>query len=398
MKRFVQILTVLILFSLAGMGQETQENLEAKRKKLDGEIAYTNKLLEETRSNKNNTLNELKLLNVKISKRGDLIATLKTQLHGIDKQIEETEITLKTLEENLDDLKVKYAKVAWHAYKYSSSYNKLVFLFSADDLNQAYQRMRYLDQIADFIRKEAKTIKQKEAEKTELLNKLNVERSTKKKLLGNEQNEVIKIEDEKSEKNRLTTKLQSQENKLRRTLRQKEKEVARLDKKIQDIIAAETAPKKNSTTGKSYELTPEEKTLSASFSGNRGKLPWPVERGVISETYGVHKHPVLKKVKTKNNGVDIATSARSEARAVYKGKVVSITKISNSNIAVIIKHGEYFTVYSNLDKVYVKKGDVVDIKEAIGQIHTNLKGETELHFEVWKSMTKQNPAYWISKK
>ena len=398
MLRFFQILSIFIFCSLTGMGQGSQDQLEAKRKKLDGEIAYTNKLLDETRSSKKNTLNELKLLNVKISKRSDLVATLKTEIYNLENQIEETEIAIVVLNENLNDLKVKYAKVAWHAYKYSSSYNKLIFLFSADGINQAYQRMRYLDQIADFIRKEAIRISKAEEEQEDLLNKLTTEKNQKKILLDIEQDEIIKIEDEKIQKSKLKTELQSQENDLRKTLRKKEKEVARLDKQIQDIIAAETAAKKDASTGKTYELTPAEKTLSASFEDNRGHLPWPVERGVISETYGVHNHPVLKKVKTKNNGINIATTAHSEARAVYKGKVVSITKISNSNTAVIIKHGEYFTVYSNLDKVYIKKGDMVGTKEAIGQIHTNLKGETELHFEVWKSRTKQNPAYWISKK
>lgn len=395
--RFAYILPLIFLFSLTGIGQ-TQKELEAKRKKLDSEIAYTNKLLSETRSDKKNTLKELNLINIKISKREDLVGTLKKEIYSLSQNIENTEVTLTQLSDDLDNLKVKYAKVAWHAYKYSNSYNKLVFLFSADDINQAYQRMRYLDQIADFIRKEAITITETEKQKTTLLNKFTSEKAKKKILLDNEQNEIVKIEQEKSQKNRIKSKLQSQENKLRKTLRKKRKEGAKLDSKIQDIIAAEIAVKKDASTGKTYGLTPKEKTLSASFAGNRGKLPWPVERGVISETYGVHNHPVLKKVKTKNNGVNIATSASSNARAVYNGKVVSITKISNSNTAVIIKHGEYFTVYSNLDKVYVTKGDMVKTKEAIGKIHTDLKGNTELHFEVWKSRTKQNPAYWISKK
>ncbi len=138
--------------------------------------------------------------------------------------------------------------------------------------------------------------------------------------------------------------------------------------------------------------------MEKDFVSNKGKLPWPIERGVISETFGVHQHPVLKNVKTKNNGIDIATSKNSEARSVFNGEVVSIASITASNKAVIIKHGEYFTVYSNLDNVYVTKGDKVTTKEFIGKVHTNLEGKTELHFQIWKGKTLQNPSTWILKK
>jgi len=168
-----------------------------------------------------------------------------------------------------------------------------------------------------------------------------------------------------------------------------------LNKKIEDIISAETRVKKSSSGKSSYALTPSEKKLAGEFLNNKGKLPWPVERGFISGTFGSHPHPVLKHVMIKNNGIDIATDAHSDARAVFSGKVVSVTPISNTNIAVIIKHGSWFTVYSNLEKVYVKKGDNVATKEVLGRIHTNLKGKTELHFEVWKGKQKQNPYYWI---
>lgn len=199
-------------------------------------------------------------------------------------------------------------------------------------------------------------------------------------------------------KNQITQDLQSQERKLRRALRDKKQQTADLDKQIQDIIAKATAPKTNDKGKEVYEPTPAEKQLTSSFLSNRGKLPWPTERGVISSTFGVHKHPVLKKVKIKNNGIDIATSKTSEARAVFKGKVVSITKISSTNLAIIIRHGDYFTVYSNIEQAYVKKGDDVDTKEPIGKIHTSLDGKTELHFEVWKGSKIQNPIYWITAK
>ena len=392
------ILTVILLSSVIGISQTNQAKLEAKRTKLENEIAYTNKLLNETQSSKNSTLNQLKLISIKVNQRTDLVATLKAEIYQLNNKIESTESSLVKLDEELISLKRKYAEILWHAFKYKTAYNKLIFLFSANDINQAYQRMRYLDQLSDYIQKEAETITKSEQEKKNILKQLKSERSKKSKLLDSEQVEVYELEKEQSQKNRVKKNLQSREKQLRKSIREKKNQTASLQRQIQKIILAETAPKKDATTGKTYELTPSEKKLSSSFISNKGKLPWPTERGVISETFGVHKHPVLKKVKTKNNGIDILTSKNSEARTVFSGKVVSITKISNTNLAVIIKHGEYFTVYSNLDKVSVKKGDNVGTKDIIGSIHTNLKGKTELHFEIWKGSAVQNPAYWVKKK
>lgn len=392
------IFTIVLIFSISVFAQESQKQLEAKRKKLENEIAYTNKLLDETKSNKEATVNQLRLLNVKVNQRADLIATLKSELFYLNKNINQSESSLFKLDEELADLKQKYAAIAWHAYKYRTAYNKLIFLFSADDINQSYQRMRYLDQISSYIRKEAIRIKEVETKKSEILITLKNEKLNKERLLGNRQTEIFTLEEEQAKKTQLKTNLQVKEKQLQSSIRNKEKQAEKFSKQIQKIIAAEIAPKKDIKTGRKYGLTPSEKKLSTSFVSNKGKLPWPTERGVISETYGVHTHPVLKKVKTKNNGINILTEKNSDARAVFSGKVVSITRISNTNIAVIIKHGEYFSVYSNLDRVNVNKGDDVSIKEVIGKIHTNLKGKTELHFEIWKGISKQNPAYWVSKK
>jgi murein hydrolase activator len=392
------IIFIVLSVGITAYAQENQAQLEAKRKKLENEIAITNKLLKETRSTRTSTLSQLKLLNNKVNKRTDLIATLKAEAYYLTNKIEKTELSLSKLENELTDLKIKYAEIAWHTYKYKTSYSKLIFLFSADDINQAYQRMRYLDQLSSYIRTEAENIKKFEEEKKTILLRLKIEKKEKNKLMGYEQAEILELEQEQAQKTQVTSELKSREQQLRKSIRDKEKQTKNLDRQIQKIILAETAPKKNTRTGDVYELTPSEKELTSSFITNKGKLPWPTETGIISETFGVHKHPVLKKVKTKNNGINILTTKNSEARVVFDGEVVSITTISNTNIAVIVKHGKYFTVYSNLDKVFVKKGDNVEVKEVIGRIHTNLKGKTELHFEVWKGTAIQNPSYWVLKK
>jgi murein hydrolase activator len=398
-KRQIQLLFFAFIFCVPfhSYAQQSSEELESKRKKLEQEIAYTNQLIEQTRKSKQVTLNELKLIAQRISKRNDLIAVLKKEIDALDTKIEFTEIGINRLSNELEDLKKEYAKVILFAYKHQTPYNKLIYLFSADDLNQAYQRLRYLEQIGEYIRHEADTIRQKEKHKESELIKLNEQVSDKKKLLDNQNTQVSKLEREQILKADVKKKLTGKERQLKAELRDKEKEAKRLAKKIEEIIARETKSTK-SGTGSDYALSPEEKQLSASFASNLGKLPWPLERGVISETFGVHQHPVLKNVKTKNNGLNINTSENEDVRAVFKGKVVSVAMISSSNIAVIIKHGEYFTVYSNLDKVYVKQGDDVDTKQLIGKVHTSLKGKTELNFQVWKGKEIQDPSKWILKR
>ena len=391
------LISIFILFlGFQTIAQQSKSDLQKKRNKIENEIAYTNKLLSETRKNKQNTLGELKLINSKLNNRNELIATLKNEAYILNNEISITENSIKNLNADLIQLKKEYAKVVYFAYKYKTSYNKLIYLFSADDFNQAFQRMRYLDQIGEFIRDEAIAIRKKEEEKQLYLNVLKEQKGQKKSVLDKESNQLYKLEGEKAEKDLLKNKMQAQEKDLRAQLRTKEKEARKLEKKIEDIIAKATKPKIKKGE-KTFSLTPEEKQLSVSFVGNKGKLPWPTDRGVISESFGIHSHPVLKGVKTKNNGINIATSGGSDARSIFDGTVVSVTTITNNNRAVIIRHGDYFTVYSNLETIYVKAGDNIKVKETLGRIHTNGNGKTELHFEVWKGKGKQNPAYWLKK-
>jgi len=387
---------VFLSFASSIYAQEEKIQLEEKRKKLETEIDFTNQLIEKTRKNKNVTVSELRLIDKKIDQREELISTLNEELAYINKQIEKTEDSIKLLKEELNTLKKDYAKVVYFAYKHETSYNKLIFLFSADDLNQAYQRLRYLDQVSEYIQKESKNITNKENLKTIELKLLTSQKVEKKNLLNKESGQLEALENEKSSKTGLIASLSKKEKQLKRDVKEKEKEEAKLKKRIEEIIAREIKASSKTTDNKGYGLTPSERLLSDSFENNKGQLPWPAERGVISETFGVHQHPVLKNVKTRNNGINILTSPEIKARAVFGGVVVSVTTITSSNIAVIIKHGEYFSVYSNLDEVYVRQGAAVETKQVIGKIHTNLKGKTELHFEVWKGKEIQNPGNWIS--
>ncbi len=399
-KHIISVIIVVLFTSTISLFAQNNEaeSLKKKRRKLEQEIKYTNKLLAEVSKNKKTTLYELNLLNNKITKRNELIAVLKREIYLIDKKIAQTGNSLEIIENDLKTLKKEYARIAYYLYKNNDAYNKLIFIFSAEDLNQAYQRLRYMKELSDFVKKQAEELKKKEKLKNKQLENLNKEKAEKKRLLEKQNEEIARLELAKKKKEKVKRKLQGKESKLKAQLRAKRKEAEKLKAKIENVIVKETKPVKKAGKKVTYTLTPEEIKLSKTFAANKGKLPWPLERGVISETFGVHKHPVLKHVKTKNNGIDFATSSSGKARAVFSGKVVSIVHITNTNIAVIIKHGEYFTVYSNLDEVFVDKNEYVKAKQVIGKIHTNLQGKTVLHFEVWRGKTVQNPAYWLMKK
>ncbi len=392
------LLLLLSLFFLANPSAYSQSGtgaLKAKRKKLEQEIAYTNKLLREVSKTQKNTMYELQLINNRINMRHRLIALLKSEVAALSDTIAATGISLRDLNRRLDTLKKEYVQIAWYLYKNDNNYNRLIFLFSAKNFNQAYQRLRYLDEISAYIRKEAARIEQLEKEKQEKLNRLVRDKTRKKRLLDNETTQLSQLQLEQHQKRLLQQKLNGRQKSLRAQLRKKQKEAQRLEAQIKKAItlSADNAAKKASAgTTSAAELR-----LSSTFLANKGRLPWPVKNGVVSQTFGVHHHPVLKHVQIKNNGINIATAKGSRALAVFSGKVVNIVYITNTNIAVILKHGNYFTVYSGLDKVLVRRNQQVNLGEPLGTIHTNLQGKTELHFEVWHNKDLQNPAYWLRK-
>lgn len=395
-RSIIALLVLVLLIAIPLQGQE-QKQLENERKKIEDEIDYTNRLLEETRKSQKTTIYELNLISSKIQQRKELVATLKKEISVLEKKVFLSEGGIKQLNEELVSLKDEYAKVAYFAYRHKTSYNKLIYLFASEDLNQAYQRLRYLDQISAFIRSEAQEIRELESRKENELLSLKKQKSEKLDLLDAQSIQLLKLEQEESKKKRVKSELSGKEKQLRSDLRSREKEAKKLKKKIEDIIARELELAKSKSKKDSYDLTPEQKLVSNSFAANKGKLPWPTESGLISETFGVHQHPVLKNVKTKNNGLNIVTSAKSEVRTVYSGEVVSVVTITTTNKAIIVKHGDYFSVYANLDEVFVQKGDQLETKQKLGRLHTNAKGKTELHFEIWQGKVLLNPALWILK-
>ena len=307
------------------------------------------------------------------------------------------------------------------ANKNRSHYNMLGFVFASKDFNQAFSRLRY---IREF--NEARKVKIDQIASTERRISDEVEASQKAReeqaaLLKDEKTQQEALQKEKKDLNGQVAKLKKKEGSIQQDIKNKQQQAKKLQKAIDDIIAEEIRKanaeaerkrkeeaKKNANKGKAttapapkekgMALTPAEKTLSSNFVNNKGSLPWPVERGVISSSFGKHASVVSDKVTVTNNGIDIATTEGAQARAVFEGEVTSVVKLTGANTVVIIRHGEYFTVYSNLENVTVKRGDKVKTKQNIGTVHTNkTEDKTELHFELLKEQNRQNPANWLSK-
>ncbi len=392
------VVIMLILVTSLTFSQSRKE-LERRKKKKQQEIAYTNKLLNQTRRNKKKSLNELILLNNQISNRQQLILAITEQINEIDERIDRNASIIKSMEDDLEKLKKEYAKLIYYSWKNKNSYDKIMFIFSADDFNQAYKRMLYFQQYAEYREIQVEAIKETENILKEIIADLEKEKKKKSELIALQYEETESLSNEKKEKANIISHLKQEETKLQKKLRQQRKESKKLQNAIANIIAEEARKAAKKTKAGNYALTPEEKLISDKFGANKGRLPWPTERGVITGTFGKHNHPVFKEVITINNGIEISTSAGSYARAIFAGTVIQVIHLSNTNIAVMIKHGEYITVYSHLKEAIVTKGDKIVAKQKIGVIYTDTDdNKTEMELQIWKGSTKLNPSYWISKK
>jgi len=394
--------------------QQEKQNLEKERQKLLKDIELTKRLLDKTTENKKQTLSQLETLQKQIEMRQRVIANLNKEIRIIDSEIKETDGVVSALQKDLEELKKRYAEMVTNAYKNRTALNEIVFVFSSKNFNDAFQRVKLIQTLNQFRQKQAEMI---EETKTVLSNKvedLKAKKAERLKLLNAEVEQRTELSDEKQEQNKLAQELKKKEKQLANQIKNKQANAEKLDKKIEDIIKKEIeaarkkaeaeAKAKNKPTpavtkgSSSLSLTPEAAKLSADFQSNQGRLPWPVEKGIITRGFGQQAHPVLKTILINNNGVDIKTEKNAKARCIFEGSVVSVITVPGMQKAVMIRHGEFFSVYSNLDEVFVKAGDKVTTKQELGLIHTNEEeAKTEIHFELWKGTEKMNPSGWIAK-
>jgi septal ring factor EnvC (AmiA/AmiB activator) len=405
--RYVLLFLGIIIPSLYSFPQN-KKDLEKKKDQLKKDIEYTNQLLEQTKQNKMVSLNQLVTLNKKISLHEELIGAISNEMNDLDVQIARTNSLISALEIDMKQLKDEYAKMIYFAYKNQNSYSRLMFIFASKDFNEAYKRVKYLQQYTDYRKQQKDMIVATQnallAKRKEMLDK-KVEKGS---LLNNSQVEKSTLDQEKTEQVSTLNSLQDQEKKLKVDLKEKQRAADKLNAAIEDLIRNEitSARKKSDVAGvknpenpTAFNMTPEVQKLSNDFSSNIGKLPWPVEQGVITETFGTHPHPILKGIMIKNDGIEISCQKGMDARCVFDGEVSGVIVIPGANKAVIIRHGEYLSVYSNLEDTYIKMGDKVSTKQKIGLIHTNDEdSKTELNFQIWKGTVKLDPSSWLFRK
>ena len=395
---------------------KSKQQLETEINTLQKEISTANQLLKKTKKDREMTLNEVNLLDKKIKQREKLIKAYNEQIALLDEEIHQGQNNIKTLNSDLSKLQKEYAKMIVFANKNRSHYDRLGFIFASKDFNQAFSRLRYIREFTDARKTKMNQIANTEREISNAVEASQQAREQQATMLKDEKTQQEALRNEKEELNGQVAKLKKQEGKIQQDIKDKQQQAKKLQKAIDDIIAEEIRKaneeaarkrrEEEKTKGKTttpapkekgMALTPAEKTLSTNFVNNKGKLPWPVERGVISSSYGKHTSVVSDKVTVTNNGIDIATTEGAKARAVFDGEVASVTKLTGANTVVILRHGEYFTVYSNLENVTVKRGDKVKTKQNLGTVHTNkTENKTELHFELLKEQNRQNPANWLS--
>jgi len=402
------------------------EELERRRKNALEEIELTSSLLKETSASAKSSLNRLNLLSQQLISRKKIVALLGEEISAIDRRIKTMSDEIEILDKDLSKTKENYIKSMHnHQQEHRTTQYKLLLVLSADNMAQSYRRMRYLREYSNWQKEEAGRIVIKQNEIQKRKDELEIARKEKQELFAQRENESKKIESEEQQQQKEVKEINKKQKELQQQLQKKRKEADALNRQIDNLIAEEiensgknatsrttkstssetassgTAPKSNANTSSSnsnYVMTETEVALSNNFANNKGKLPFPLTgKYTIISRFGENQHQELSQVRTVNNGIDLQTTPGAEARAIFKGVVSRVFVVAGYNNNVIIRHGNYLTVYSNISQVYVKAGDNVDTRQPIGKIYidTEKGNETILHFQIWKERTKLNPTAWI---
>ncbi len=395
MKHCLLSTVILLLLGAHAFGQSSDE-LKRRQQKLRQDIEYKEKLLQQIKQDSKSSNTKIVLISKKINQREALIQSIRDEIALIDEQIKQNEELIQALEEDIERLKEEYAKMVVQAYKTRNSADKVMYIFASEDFQQAYRRMKYLQQLSEYRQKQAEAILQTQKSLASKRDRLEEQRKEKNKVLNAQNQEKLTLNREKQEKERELEKLSSKEAQYKQELKEAERAADELREMIKKAIEREIAARNKAagTSGSTYKLTPEARELGNNFVANKGKLPWPVDKGEITAYFGEQPHPFLSGIKVKNNGIKISTTEGSRARAVFDGEVTKILIIQGAGKAVMVRHGEYITVYTNLKETFVNTGDKIKTKEELGIILTN-GGKTEFEFQLWKGTDTVNPSYWI---
>jgi septal ring factor EnvC (AmiA/AmiB activator) len=397
------VLFLTLTLHLSGFSQSRkQRELEQRRTELQREIQQITTLLFAGKKEQKSVFSIVEGLNFKIQKRKDIISITNQQANLLTREINSNQAKISKLRLKLKSLKDDYANMIVKSYKSRADQSKLMFLLSSSNFQQAYKRLQYIKQYADYQQLQAELIKVETANMQSLNIKLSKQKKDKQILLKENKAAKVNLDQELSQQELLMKDIKANLAQYSAQIKTKQRETNKIDKQIRKIIQAAIAAS-NKKAGKSpklkvFSLTPEQKILAANFTSNKGKLPWPVANGVVKLRYGNNRSPIDPSLTIKSNGVRIATSNSGQVRAVFEGVVQGIMTPKNGNNTVLIRHGNYITVYKNLSKFYVKKGDKVITKQAIGEVLTNkASGESILSFGIFKDSSTQDPSKWIYK-
>ena len=400
--KFIFLLTTLILYSTFCYAQNlSQKDLELKRIDLVNEIKDIQKLINNSKDERKLAVENIENLNYKLDLQNEIIKITNNELNIISVSIRNNQEAINLLKKSQQTLKSQYAEMILKSYKTRSKTGKLMFIFSSVNFQQALKRIQYFKQYSEFQNNQLQKIAINTKELKSLANKLNNDKNLQLKLISDNQNVKNNISQELSNKNNLLNLISRNQTKYVREIKLKQQKTAKIDREIEKIIAraiAESKRKKN-TSSNLFTLTPEAKLLSNNFISNKGKLPWPVQKGYVSLKYGKQPHPVVKTATIQSNGIRIITASSQKARTIFNGTIYRIISSKNGSKTILIQHGNFFTVYKNLSTIYVNKGDKVFTKQEIGLIMTNKNsGQTILSFSLFKDNKTENPLFWIGKK
>ena len=395
MKKWIWVLILIPVLSLA---QDKKAALEAQKKLLQQEIVQINALIKTSAKKRANVLTQVETVQLKMDRQDAPIQLTNRQINRLNQEININLRNIEKLRTELTSLKKDYAEMVVSARKNKSTQNRLMFLLSSESFWQAYKRMAYMKQYAAYRKQQGEQIAAKTKALQQYTSDLVAQRKDKKQLIEENRKAQKELDSIRKRQSSLVLELKKRERNYSAQIKKKQKQQEAIDKEIARLIreAIAASNKKAGTKTGNFVLTPEAKALAASFASNKGRLPWPVEKGIVTQRFGTQRHPVVRTTTIKSNGVSLSVPAGASARSVYEGIVLNIVQFKGSNPIVLIQHGNYITSYKNLSKVYVKKGGRVTAKQAIGQIFTNKDtGKTVLQFSIFQNTTPQNPALWL---
>lgn len=394
-RAFNRIILLLILFSHAGIAQQQKEALEKQRARLQQQIFDTQELLRNTQQEQKNTLLGLQAIQQQVRNREKLVHTLSLEVTELNGKLRGEERKKGQLENKITTLRETYSHTLQRAYLVKKVQHPMMYILSAESINQGFRRWAYLRQLDRYQKNQLKILSAARDSLEVVVRQIETTKADKSGLLAIQQEQQEEIRQELRSLERVIGKLKSKEKDLRSTLRKKKSESARLNAEIERLIAAEM--NRNSATGDLPDA-PAMIALSKEFASNAGKLPWPVRKGIITGKFGDQPHPVIKSIKIRNNGVDISSEQGAPVQAVFGGKVVGIKEIPGFDRMLIIRHGNYYSVYSKLKEIFVEKDDAVETGQSIGSLSASgSEPFSTLHFEIWEGKTQLNPESWLAR-